>query len=381
MLSYTICDSEISYLVKDFWENVNDYVYLLTTYLEDEKQLHESQRIFIKLLNEVDLSEDNKERLLLVVAIEVTDIDHVQESLHKKLFKYNVVSPTWDNINKNFISNEYKLSEHLIDFININAVVLTEDRTAYIEATSSDEEAQKSLEIELVKSNDIEDINYQKILKILIFTWNRIDFTELNESKVLSLITCKKLNLTKENLDCIKTYDVSKVRNAFIEHNISSLIEGELADELELVDYITILYSSKLNKAQKQDFVEKNISMMIEVANISPNEIVDVFDDKRLPSELNEKIKDTGKEDYIQYLFLGQVKFLSSTEILSLLPSMGQPFNELNKDSKTKFDINQKNKTLLDALYARKIVVIVTEVKKALRTKFYETRLQKTISR
>ena len=121
--------------------------------------------------------------------------------------------------------------------------------------------------------------------------------------------------------------------------------------------------------------------MMKKEAYIQQKKIVDIFVDNRLPSELYEKIKDTGKEDYIQYLFLGQVKFLSSTEILSLLPSMGQPFNELNKDSKTKFDINQKNKTLLDALYARKIVVIVTEVKKALRTKFYETRLQKTISR
>ena len=121
--------------------------------------------------------------------------------------------------------------------------------------------------------------------------------------------------------------------------------------------------------------------MMMEVVNISPNKIVNVFDDKKLPSELYEKIKGTGKEDHIQYLFLGQVKFLSNTEILSLLPSMGQPFDELNKDSKTKFDINQKNKTLLDALYARKIIVTVKEVKKALRTKFYETRLQKTISR
>ena len=377
----TICDSEISYLVKDFWGNVNDYVHLLTTYLEDKKQLHESESIFIKLLNEEDLSEDNKERLLLVVATEVADIDHVQESLHEKLFQYNVLSPTWENINKNFISNEYKLSEHLIDFINKNAVVLTENRTAYIEVTSSDKEARKSLEIELVKSNEIEDIHYQKMLKILFFTWNRIDFTELNESKVLSLITCKKLNLTKENLDYIKTYDVSNVRDAFIEHSISSLIEGELADELELVDYITILHSSKLNKVQKQNFVEKNTSMMMEVVNISPNKIVNVFDDKKLSSELYEKIKGTGKEDHIQYLFLGQVKFLSNTEILSLLPSMGQPFDELNKDSKTKFDINQKNKTLLDALYARKIIVTVKEVKKALRTKFYETRLQKTISR
>lgn len=377
----TIYDSEINYLVKDFWENINDYVYLLTTYLEDEKQLYEDEGVLVKLLNEEDLSEDNKERLLLVVATEITDIDDVQESLHEKLFQYNVASPTWRNINKNFISNEYKLSKYLIDFINKNAVSLTENRTRYIEATSSDKEARKSLEIELVKNNDIEDTHYQKIVKILLLTWNRIDFTELSESKVLSLIMCKKLNLTKENLDYIKTYDVSNVRDAFIEHNISSLIEGELADELEVVDYITILYSNKLNKPQKQEFVEKNINMMMQVVDTSPNKIIDVFDDKRLTSELYEKIKDTGKEDHIKYLFLGQVKFLSNTEILSLLPLMGQPFDELNKDSKTKFDINQKNKTLLDALYARKIIVTVKEVKKALRTKFYETRLQKTISR
>lgn len=377
----TICDSKINYLVEDFWDNINDYVYLLTGHLEDNNHLHEDEDIFVRLLNEESLSEDNKERLLLVVVTKITDIDDVQESLHEKLFQYNLASPTWRNINKNFISNEYKLSKYLIDFINKNAVVLTENRTKYIETTSSDKDARKSLEIELVRNNDIEDTNYQKIVKILLFTWNRIDFTELSESKVLSLIVCKKLNLTKENLDYIKTYDVSNVRDAFIEHNISSLIEGELADELEVVDYITILYSSKLNKAQKQDFVEKNINMMMQVVDTSPNKIVDVFDDKRLTSELYEKIKDTGKEDHIKYLFLGQVKFLSNIEILSLLPLMGQPFDELNKDSKTKFDMNQKNKTLLDALYARKIIVTVKEVKKALRTKFYETRLQKTISR
>lgn len=375
----TICDSEISYLVKDFWENINDYVYLLTTYLEDKKQLHESQRIFIKLLNEVDLSEDNKERLLLVVATEVTDIDHVQESLHEKLFQYNVVSPTWENINKNFVSNEYKLSEHLIDFINKNAVVLTEDRTAYIRATSSDKEVQKKLEIELIKSNNLDDASYNKILKILIFKWSYIDFTELNESKVLALITSNKLSLTKENLEYITTYDMENVRKAFLDHYILPIANGELTECLDITDYVTIIISSTLNKARKQKFIEENIGKITEIVNISSKIIVDIFDNKRLPDELYNKIKNIGEQDHIQYLFLGQLNHLSVDAILSLLPLMGKPFDELNKDSKTKFDVNPKNKKLLDALYNIKIVTKPEEIKKRLRNKHYETRLRKDL--
>lgn len=375
----TICDSEINYLVEDFWENINDYVYLLTTYLEDEKQLYEDEGVLVKLLNEEDLSEDNKERLLLVVSTEITDIDDVQESLHEKLFQYNVASPTWKNINKNFISNEYKLSEYLVDFINKNAISLTENRTKYIEATSSNKEAQKSLEIELVKSNDIEDIHYQKILKILIFTWNRIDFTELNESKVLSLITCKKLNLTKENLDYIKTYDMSNVRKAFIENHISSFIEGQLIEELEITDYVSIIISSKINKFQKQKFVEDNIDKMLEISEILPKRIIGIFGEKKLPDKLYETIKDTAKEEDVQYLFLNQVHHLSSNEILALLPSMGQPFSSLNKESKTRFKFDSNTESLLNILYEQKMITRIDVVKDIKRRKYYSTRLRKDL--
>lgn len=375
----TICDSEIHYLVEDFWENINDYVYLLTTYLEDKKQLHEDEGIFIKLLNEEGLSEDNKERLLLVVATEVTDIDHVQESLHDKLFQYNVASPIWKNINKNFISNEYKLSEYLVDFINKNSVVLTENRTAYVEATSSDEELQKKLEAELVKSNDLSNVTYEGILKILTIKWNRINFTGLNETKVLALITSNKLSLTKENLEHITSYDMSNVRKAFIEHYILLIANGELIESLDAVDYATIISSSTLNKARKQKFIEENMSKIIEIVSTLSKTIIDIFDNKSLPTELYNKVKDIGNEDHIQYLFKGQFNYLNSEEILNLLSLMGEPFNELNKDSKTKFDLSLENKKILDALHSLKIVTKIDEIKRRLGSRYYETRLRRDL--
>lgn len=375
----TICDSKISYLVKYFWENVNDYVYLLTTYLEDKKQLHEDEGIFIKLLNEEGLSEDNKEKLLLVVATEVTDIDHVQESLHDKLFQYNVASPTWKNINKNFISNEYKLSKYLIDFINKNAISLIENRTAYVEATSSDEELQKKLEAELVKSNDLSNVTYEGILKILTIKWNRINFTGLNETKVLALITSNKLSLTKENLEHITSYDMSNVRKAFIEHYILLIANGELIESLDAVDYATIISSSTLNKARKQKFIEENMSKIIEIVSTLSKTIIDIFDNKSLPTELYNKVKDIGNEDHIQYLFKGQFNYLNSEEILNLLSLMGEPFNELNKDSKTKFDLSLENKKILDALHSLKIVTKIDEIKRRLGSRYYETRLRRDL--
>ena len=375
----TICNSGINYLVEDFWENINDYVYLLTTYLEDEKELHEEESIFIKLLNEENLSEDNKERLLLVVATEVTNIDHVQESLHDKLFQYNVASPTWRNINKNFISNEYKLSEYLIDFINENTTLLISHSTEYIETMSSDKEVKKKLEIELIKSNDLSNFSYEKILETLTLKWKNIDFTGLNEGKVLALITSNKLSLTKENLEHIRAYDMSNVRKAFIQHYTLLIANGELIESLDAVDYATVISSSRLNKARKQKFIEENMSKIIEIVSTLSKAIIDIFDNKILPAELYNKVKDIGNEDHIRYLFMAQFNYLSSDEILNLLSLMGEPFNELNKDSTTKFDVNLKNKKLLDALHSIKIVTKIDEIKKRLGNRYYETRLRRDL--
>lgn len=375
----TVCNSGINYLVDDFWKNINEYVYLFTMYLEGEKQLYEDEDIIIEILNEEALISDSKERLLLVVATEITDICRVEETLHDKLFEYNVAKPTWENINKNFIFNEYELSERLIDFINKNAALLASHSIEYIEATSSNKEVQKKLEIELIKSNDLSNLSYEKILETLTIRWKNIDFTGLNESKVLALITSNKLSLTKENLEHITAYDMSNVRKAFIEHYILLIANGELIESLDAVDYATIISSSTLNKARKQKFIEENMSKIIETVSTLSKTIIDIFDNKSLPTELYNKVKDIGNEDHIQYLFKGQFNYLSSDEVLNLLSLMGEPFNELNKNSKTKFDLSLENKRLLDALHSLKIVTKIDEIKRRLGSRYYETRLRRDL--
>ena len=375
----TICNSGINYLVDSFWQNTDSYVHLLTTYLEDEKQLHEDEEFFVRLLNQDDLSEENKDKLLVVVATEIADIDQVEEKLHNKLLEHNVIKPSWENVSKYFEAKGCKLTESLINFIDINAHLLNVSRTKYIQATSSNEELQKKLEIELVKSNNLSDTSYQNIVKTLIIKWNRIDFTGLNENKVLTLIANNKLSLTKENLEYITAYDMSNVRKAFLEHYILLIANGELNEFLDTADYVTIISSNTLNKARKQKFIEENISKVIEIVSTSSKIIIDIFDNKRLPDEVYNKIKDTREEGYIRHLFLGQLNYLNADEILSLLPLMGESFSDLNRDSKTKFGVNLENKKLLDALYNIKIVTKPEEIKKRLRNKYYETRLRKDL--
>ena len=172
---------------------------------------------------------------------------------------------------------------------------------------------------------------------------------------------------------------MSNVRKAYLEHYILLIADGELTEFLDTADYVTIISSRTLNKARKQKFIEENMSKIIEIVSTSSKTIIDIFDNKRLPAELYNKIKDMGNEDYIQYLFMGQFNYMSSDEVLNLLPLMGEPFNELNKDSKTKFNLNSKNKKLLDALYERKIIVVVKEINKIIGNSYYESRLRKDL--
>lgn len=373
----TICNSNVNYLVEDFWRNIDDYIHLLTTYLEDEKQLHENESIFIELLNTENLSLENKERLLLVVATEIADIGLVEEKLYNKLLKYNVIKPSWENVSKYFEVKDCKLTERLIDFIDINAHLLNVSRTKYIQAISSSEELQKKLEAELVKSNDLSDTSYQNIVKTLMIKWNRIDFTGLNESKVLTLIANNKLSLTKENLEYITAYGMSNVRKAFMEYHILSFIDGKIIEELEATDYVSILVSNTINKAQKQSFIEKNVSKIIEVAKTSILKIIDIFDDKKLPNELYEYIKNNSVSSIVFQLLLIQNNYLNSEEVLSLLPKMDAPFNELNERELTRFEASEKHKEMLDLLHEKRVIIKPEKVKMAFSRFFYDTRLRK----
>ena len=133
----TVCNSGINYLVEDFWKNINEYVYLFTMYLEDEKQLCEDEDILIEILNEEALLSDSKERLLLVVATEVTDICRVEETLHDKLFEYNVAKPIWENVVEHFDKEEKILSKNLVNFINANSELLSAQDKSYKNIISS----------------------------------------------------------------------------------------------------------------------------------------------------------------------------------------------------------------------------------------------------
>lgn len=348
-------------------------------YLEDEKQLCEDEDILIEILNEEALLSDSKERLLLVVATEITDICRVEETLHDKLFEYNVAKPIWENVVEHFDKEEKILSKNLVNFINANSELLSAQDESYKNIISSQYEVHNALEKQLIQCESLTSASYGLILKVLIFRWADIDLTGLSEDKVLLLISNNIFTLSKENFEYIKTISSTKIRTSFIRYHIISITDGELIEELDTVDYITIVYSTDLDKLKKQSFIEEHVGSINNILAFSAKKIIDIFDDKRLPDDLYENIKNTGNKDCIQYLFMNHNKFLKNDEILNLLTLMGSPFDDLNKDSKTKFDINEINRNLLDALYERKIIVLVKEINKIIGNSYYESRLRKDL--
>ena len=372
----TICQSNIDYLVEDFWLYTDGYVGVFIINLEDGNQLHEDEDLLIRILNVEELPDETKENLLSKVATKISNFTQVNEALYDKLFKYDVIKPTWNNIVKHFENSNMKLSENLIHFIDTNANFLGNQHEEYKGSVSEKEELHKDLEVALTMCESLENASYEKIIKVLNKTWSNIDFTSLSESKVLALISSKKLSLSDENWSRIISFNEINVRRSYVEHHIIEVLEGGLIEQLEVPDYITIMDSDRIDKIQKQSFIEEHASKVIPVSSSFPMCIIDMFDDKWLPHELYENIKNNATENDIQHLLLVQIDHLDYDEILSLLPLMGAPFSDLNEKTKTKFVINSKNEELLNSLHNKKVIVQPKKKTKIMTESYYETRLQ-----
>lgn len=371
-----------SYLPSHLWSNnLTVYVDVFLDNLIEGEYFEESEDIYIQLLNSEYISPNQSDELMKAISTKITDITEVNSDLHGKLFEYNVARANWDNIVTYFKENEDTLVDVLIKFINLNSDSLAQKYQHFKNSAENDIEPVRSIELALIKCNELEDIAYKNILGSSDSTWLNIDISNLNESKVLFLISNSLFGLNSTNWQSIVSRENGEMRNLYIEHYISSIMDGDLLEELEATDFKTILLSKLIDKERKQDFIEKNIDRVINILDTSIKYIIDIFGDKPLPGELYNHIQNSSESENIRYLFLKQKDNLSNNDILKLLPLMGAPFNELNYDdnNKTKFNVSIENKELLKALQTRGIIISFGE-DKVKKLGYYETRLDKRLN-
>lgn len=347
----TILKSECKPLID--YINSNISVYIETVYLQLENNKFEEEENLIALLNHKDI--DNKLKIKITHKIEtkisglwlVDDLD-----MCKHLLINNKVTPTWNNVIY-YWENMKEINDELVTFLNFEDVY----------SALSKMELKKENEIfenELIKSNQISDEAYRQLLKSTYFTWDELDFENLNIEKLVNLLD-KKLNVTEENYHLLKEHFPS-YHIRLIEKNFSEFINKIDNFETDEKDILQLLNSDKITSEEKLEYIlyipneiivnNQSISRAIDQIVLKKNTAIDL-DYDIIYSLVNSC---TSIEDKVKLVILFSIK-LNNNELINITSSIGDNYKKMfEPQRKPTFGNTIFNKSLFDILKSKKLI-------------------------
>jgi hypothetical protein len=210
-----IKNSNATKLIENIENNINDYI--KDAYLQISTNINEDENHLIDLFNNKNLSYENKESVIKQVVTRISKLSSISDNnLYNILLNENKLIPTWENLLYNYSTQEIvlkendeetekEISESCIDYINIieNAEELSK--------TTIPKEVNK-VNIygvfwkKLIQTDELDDQVYDFITKSSPWWYNDLNFAELSENKIKSLI----------NNTCIKPIAISYTNYVYI---------------------------------------------------------------------------------------------------------------------------------------------------------------------
>ncbi len=248
--------------------------------------------------------------------------------------------------------------------------------------TISNSELQKALETALIQCNELSNDAYEAIIPDLYYGWKNISINHLDEEKILSLVSHKKLAFTTTNWDNVQNLDNIKLRKQFLKTYFLNIIDeekSELPITLETQDFAVLLEKSSYKK-QQQIFAKNYCDNLISQSETIRNHIISLFDDRQMPNILSSKIEQHANDiQKITYL-IKQASFLSTNHIFNILQTMTEPYNQLAliQNDNIQFNKTDLNLKFLEVL-ENKGMIIKIKPKKIKGKGYYLTRRNKKI--
>lgn len=361
-------------LIERIDNNINDYI--KETYLQISTNINEDESYLINLLNNEELSNENKESVIQQVVTKISKLSSISDNnLYPILLKKNKLIATWGNLLHNYNSQEIvlkenegksekEISESSIEFINIleNAEELSKTK---IPKEVNSINVYSEFWKKLIQTDKIDDEAYDIIIKSSPWMYGALNFSCLSANKVKSLI----------NNACISPIAKSYVdlKESFNGLNIF-LFEKRKAEYFKIIDEITfdssdlelILKSETLNKSEK-----------LKILNLCNDEIIITNNNLVLLSStiLGDNsfiIKDNILNNILSNnsisvlnrlkLFIMNSRKYDLTFIESFLSSLGGDYSLINDtSSKAKLSKNNENRQLLNILVEKNYISSFTE--------------------
>tara|TARA_B100001063_G_scaffold241464_1_gene268385 strand:- start:5419 stop:9003 length:3585 start_codon:yes stop_codon:yes gene_type:complete len=309
--------------------------YINDIFLKIETNNDESEETIISLLNNDLLSDSikteiiNSQKLIIQNGLKVTNPEILEVLVQK-----NKVESSWDNIHLIYsITND--LTKTVIDYLNktSNAEKLSEIRinSKYCEVNKNFNT--KFLK-DILESNDINNTSYELLIKSNGYWYKDFDIQNIGEDKIDILLENGKLQLSRNNIEQLIKYSLSK-HLVLIENLFDQFINefDDIQDLLEEDDYIKLLETSNLKIEKKFDLMElisiESFNMNAEVSLLLWNLYVEKKEVMSF-SLLSNILSFIPYKERLKVL-ISQLEFnsFSNDEIKELLDMFSSPFNEL----------------------------------------------------
>lgn len=346
----------VDILIEYINNNINEYI--KNVFLKIDTNTKESEEIVIELLNNENVDENIKFKIIEKQEVKIINIDSVDESLWEYVFKSNKIVSTWSNAFK-YYNNDNISNDILIDFLNIkeNAENISKIKCGK-EYSEKNELFTKELLKLIITTNDFTTESYEYLIKNTGWAYNDLDISDLDEDKISLLIKYNRFIFEKVCFDSLKK-NTDVLHISLIEKNKDYLLEKFEQFEFDTEDIIKILDSSKISNSIKKDFIEEIDYDLIKNANIAKliykyvdkTIIKPIYYTKKMLLHLN------SLESKIN-LVVEQKSEFNDEELIEILQLLPDEYNKIaNLDGKqTTLNENNYNKELIKLLKDRKFI-------------------------
>ncbi len=372
--NYTyILKSDCENLKDNIEDNINEYIEQVI--LTGESNTEEEIKSVIKLLNNEDLSNENKFLLMKKLNFKIENIRDIQnKGLWNNLVSENKLIPNWENLLleyendvvgdfnyfKNYLSveenyfelSQYKLNEQ-VQIINIDSSEEEEDE---IKKTEIDIKTVKQFVLDIINS-EISDSSFNNLIKSFV---NRYDVAEIKrKERIPTLITNNLINFNSQNIVYLESND----RILLIQQNEDLLYENHQSYNEFDMNVWTDVFKSNINAQYKQDILkylteekkydEKNLNFIKTIINNFNNLKFHLYSEYftivALKSNLlnDEKIKFLNNEISDRY---------SNEEILEYIKLLPEPLRNIYYKEEFDIEYNLDNEKLIRELQVRKLL-------------------------
>ncbi|MCZ8330702.1 MAG: hypothetical protein O9282_05260 [Flavobacterium sp.] len=348
----TILQSNCKPLIDYINSNINTY--LEDVYLKLEQNISESEESLLELLNNADLEDKLKIKIIQKVETHISDLSNIEDIEIKKQLLTNLkVVANWKNVIDYYSNCENKIDENLVEYLNTEIV---SNKLSEIKISKEDKELEKSV----LLCNDINDDIYINLLKSTYYIYNSLNFEDLNEIKVENLVK-KNLSTTKTNYD--------KLREGFADNHIT-LIERDFNKFFEKIedfetdedDILMILKSDKITIDNRFKYIPKLTEQTIIDNKAIAKKVGEIILSKSTKVEFEFNIIESivnsldSIENKIKFINLYFTE-LSNDNIISLVKSLSNNHSELFvKRKRPLLNDNSYNRELLTKMKTKRLI-------------------------